>query len=315
MKIVVEIATQQAGSDPSRARIPTRSTMSSIGVHGLVFTGRFDAEGIERAITGAARAGFDLIEFPVFDPDGWDVDLTRALLAEHGMQATASLGLPEDRNVSSADPRVSAAGESFLTEVVDVVAGIGATSLCGVIYGPLAKRFQAATPDEIANGQAALGRVATAAGERGIRVSIEIVNRYETNIVNTAAQAARYVDAIDGPVGIHLDTYHMNIEEPDMFSPVFTAGERLDYVHIGESHRGYLGTGTVDFDSFFHALGTAGYDGPIVFESFSSAVVSEDLTGTLGIWRNLWDDSDDLAAHANSYIRGALRAAATIRGH
>ncbi|GAA2080782.1 sugar phosphate isomerase/epimerase [Pseudolysinimonas kribbensis] len=289
--------------------------MSSIGVHGLVFTGRFDAAGIERAITGAARAGFDLIEFPVFDPGEWDVDLTRALLAEHGLQATASLGLPEDRNVSSADPRVAAAGESFLSEVVDVVAGIGGTRLCGVIYGPLAKRFRAAEPEEVANGQAALGRVARAAAARGVRLSIEIVNRYETNIVNTAVQAVRYVDGIEAPVGIHLDTYHMNIEEPDMFSPVFTAGDRLDYVHIGESHRGYLGTGTVDFDSFFHALDAARYDGPIVFESFSSAVVSADLTGILGIWRNLWDDGDDLAAHANAYIRGALRAAATIRGH
>ena len=71
----------------------------------------------------------------------------------------------------------------------------------------------------------------------------------------------------------------------------------------------------MDFDSFFHALSSTGYDGPVVFESFSSAVVSRDLTGTLGIWRNLWDDSDDLAAHANAYIRGALRAAETIRGH
>jgi len=214
--------------------------MTSIGVHGLVFTGRFDAQGIERAIVGAARAGFDLIEFPVFDPDGWDVDLTRALLEEHGLQATASLGLPEHRNVSSPDPAVSAAGESFLTEVIDVVAAIGATRLCGVIYGPLAKRLAPIEPAALANRQAALGRVATAAAARGIRVSIEIVNRYETNIVNTAAQAVRYLDGIDGPIGMHLDTYHMNIEEPDMFSPVFTAGERLDYVHIGESHRGYL---------------------------------------------------------------------------
>ncbi|MBX3078214.1 MAG: sugar phosphate isomerase/epimerase [Salinibacterium sp.] len=286
-----------------------------IGVHALVFTGEFDRRGIERAITGAARAGFDLIEFPVFDPDGWDTAFTRDLLAEHGLQATASLGLPEDRNVSSADAGVARAGEAFLGEVVDVLADVGGTHLCGVIYSPLAKRFRPATPEEVANGRAALGRVARRAADRGIEVAIEVVNRYETNIVNTAAQAVRYVDAIDGPVGIHLDTYHMHIEEPDAFSPIFTAGPRLGYFHIGESHRGYLGTGTVDFDASFHALHTAGYAGPIVFESFSSAVVSKDLTGTLGIWRNLWDDSDDLAAHACRYIRGAIRAAETIDAH
>ena len=93
------------------------------------------------------------------------------------------------------------------------------------------------------------------------------------------------------------------------------AGDRLKYVHIGESHRGYLGSGTVDFDAFFRGLARIGYDGPVVFESFSSAVVNADLSRTLGIWRNLWDDSDDLAAHANTFIRGQLRAVESIALH
>ena len=87
------------------------------------------------------------------------------------------------------------------------------------------------------------------------------------------------------------------------------------YVHIGESHRGYLGTGSVDFDSFFRALGRIGYDGPIVFESFSSAVVAPDLADMLGIWRNLWADNVDLAAHANAFIRDKLRSVETIALH
>ncbi len=100
-----------------------------------------------------------------------------------------------------------------------------------------------------------------------------------------------------------------------MFQPVAEAGDRLRYVHIGESHRGYLGTGTVDFGGFFRALHAGRYDGPVVFESFSSAVVSAELTGSLGIWRNLWDDSDDLAAHACRFIRDGLHAVASIDRH
>jgi D-psicose/D-tagatose/L-ribulose 3-epimerase len=83
-------------------------------------------------------------------------------------------------------------------------------------------------------------------------------------------------------------------------------------VHIGESHRGYLGSGTVDFGSFFRGLGRIGYDGPVVFESFSSAVVNANLSNTLGIWRNLWQDSADLAAHANTFIRNQLAATESI---
>jgi len=107
----------------------------------------------------------------------------------------------------------------------------------------------------------------------------------------------------------------MNIKEPDMFSPVLAHAERLGYVHIGESHRGYLGSGTVDFDSFFRGLAQIGYDGPVVFESFSSAVVPEDFSHMLAIWRNLWSDSEDLGAHANTFIRNQIRSVASIEMH
>lgn len=100
-----------------------------------------------------------------------------------------------------------------------------------------------------------------------------------------------------------------------MYEPVADLGDELRYVHIGESHRGYLGSGSVDFGSLFRALVSSGFDGPVVFESFSSTVVDESLTRSLGIWRNLWEDSDDLAAHANRFVRDGLRSAETIRMH
>ena len=161
-----------------------------------------------------------------------------------------------------------------------------------------------------------IGTVADHAAERGVSVSLEVVNRYETNVLNTARQAMVYLAQVDRPnLGVHLDSYHMNIEESDMFAPVMDAAPKLRYVHIGESHRGYLGTGSVDFDTYFKALARVGYDGPITFESFSSAVVAPDLSRMLGIWRNLWQDNDELGAHANEFIRNKLVAVDSIRLH
>jgi D-psicose/D-tagatose/L-ribulose 3-epimerase len=94
----------------------------------------------------------------------------------------------------------------------------------------------------------------------------------------------------------------MNIEEDDFDEPVRLCGDKLVYVHIGESHRGYLGSGNVDFATFFRVLRETGYAGPIAFESFSSAVVTPDLSNTLGVWRNLWTDNRDLARHAKAYM-------------
>ena len=98
----------------------------------------------------------------------------------------------------------------------------------------------------------------------------------------------------------------MNIEESDYRTPILACGYRLCYVHVGESHRGYLGTGTINFPEFFGALKEVGYAGPITFESFSSAVVDPLLSNTLAIWRNLWSDSDDLAAKALAFISAGL---------
>ncbi|MGB3376906.1 MAG: sugar phosphate isomerase/epimerase family protein [Microbacterium sp.] len=287
-----------------------------IGCHGLVWTGKFDAEGIRLAAEKTKTAGFDLIEYPLMDPFSFDTDTARSALAEHDLDVSASLGLSEATDVTSSDEAVVAAGEALLTRAVDVLADMGGTHFCGVIYSAMKKYMEPLTVQGMATSKRAISRVADHAADRGVSVSLEVVNRYETNVLNTARQAISYLADVDRPnLGIHLDTYHMNIEESDMFAPVLDAAPSLRYVHIGESHRGYLGTGTVDFDTFFKALGRICYDGPITFESFSSAVVAPDLSRMLGIWRNLWTDNDELGAHANTFIRDKLTAIDTIRHH
>lgn len=287
-----------------------------IGCHGLVWTGTYDEAGIRRAVQKTSEAGFDLIEFPLMDPFTFDAGVARKALDEFGLTATGSLGLDAHTDISSEDPDAVRAGEKLLVRAVDVLAELGADHLCGVIYSAMRKYMEPATAQGRANSQAVLARVAERAEQAGISVSVEVVNRYESNLLNTARQARDFVQgAGHRNLGVHLDTYHMHIEETDMFSPVLDTAENLRYVHIGESHRGYLGSGNVDFDSFFKALARVGFDGPVVFESFSSAVVAPDLSRMLGIWRNLWNDGEELGAHANAFIRDKLTATASMRLH
>ena len=287
-----------------------------IGCHGLVWTGTYDAAGIRHAVQKSKEAGFDLIEFPLMDPFTFDVGAARAALDEFGLAATGSLGLDEGTDISSEDESAVRAGEALLERAVDVLSELGSAHLCGIIYSAMRKYMEPATPKGIANSQAVLGRIAERAAQAGIKVSVEVTNRYEFNVLNTARQAREFAAATgSGNVGVHLDTDHMNIEETDMSTPVLDTAEQLSYVHIGESHPGYLGTGSVDFDSFFRALTRIGYDGPVVFESFSSAVVAPDLSRMLGIWRNLWNDSDDLGAHAHAFIRDKMTAMASMTHH
>ena len=287
-----------------------------IGVHGLVFTGEFDEEGLVTAASGAQQAGFDLLELPLADPHGADGALAGRIVRDHGLALTASLGLTSENDVTSEDPQTVRRGTDLLLRAVDVIAEAGGEHLCGVLHSAMQKYMTPASEEGRANSARALAEVAEHAAAAGIPVSLEIVNRYESNLINTARDALTHLELIGHPnVHLHLDTYHMNIEESDMASPVLEAGDALRYVHIGESHRGYLGTGSVDFGTFYRALQRIGYSGPIVFESFSSAVVSPALSNTLGVWRNLWEDSADLAAHAQRTIRDSLRAVETLSLH
>jgi D-psicose/D-tagatose/L-ribulose 3-epimerase len=277
--------------------------MNQIGVHAAVWAGGWSDAESRHAIAESKAAGYDYIELMLFDPRAIDVDATRALLGQAGLGVTSSLGLGWDNDISNEDSAVVARGESLLNDVIACNAALGSKYVVGVIYSALGKYSRPSTPRGRANCVSALQRLARRAADSGITLGLEVVNRYETNLFNTAAQALEIVREVGAAnLGVHLDTYHMNIEEDDFDEPVRLCGDKLVYVHIGESHRGYLGSGNVDFTTFFRALLECGYNGPIAFESFSSAVVSPELSNTLGVWRNLWSDNRDLARHAKVFI-------------
>jgi len=218
--------------------------------------------------------------------------------------------------VSSDDAACVARGIAMLEEGVDIVAKLGGHYFGGILYGAMAKYLQPVTPQGRRNAIEAIKRVASSAHDKGITLGLEVVNRYESNQLNTAMQALEMLDRVNAPnVVVHLDTYHMNIEEADFMQPVLACGKRLGYVHIGESNRGYLGSGTIDFAQFFHALAMIDYQGVVTFESFSSTVVNDDLSNALAIWRNLWDDGMDLAVHAREFMANGIQAAKMARIH
>jgi D-psicose/D-tagatose/L-ribulose 3-epimerase len=274
------------------------------GGHALVWAGDWSEASARKAAVSAKKAGYDYIEMLMIEPEKIDVVMTKEVLAEHGLSATASLGLSPETDVTSTNPSIVKKGDELLRKVVDKLHAIGSTELCGVIYCSLGKYPGPASAENRANSISAVTRLADYAADKGININLEVVNRYETNIMNTGQEGLKFLEAVNRPNAyLHLDTYHMNIEEDGMSQAVLDAGDALGYVHIGESHRGYLGSGNVDFDTFFSALKKINYSGPITFESFSSVVVDPALSNALCIWRNLWEDSDDLASHALKYMK------------
>lgn len=279
--------------------------MPSFGAHAFVWIGDWTPETGDAAIAAAGAAGFDFLEIPLLHPDRFDAARHRAALRDAGIGATCSLGLPADAHA----PEHPEEAVAFLTAALDQVEAVGAEVLCGCLGYTLGRLTGAPPTDaERTTAEQVLATIADDAERRGIALALEAVNRYETYLYNTLADTRDAVRRIGSPVlGVHGDTYHMNIEEEGFRSPVLDVGDDLTYLHMSESHRGLVGTGTVAWDEIWEALADIGYRGRLVLESF--AAINPDLAAATCLWRPPNQPPEVLAGEGLAFLRDGARRA------
>lgn len=277
--------------------------MRRLGIHSFVWTGGQTQDGLEMALRKSAEHGYRTIEFAYLRPERFKLDQLAKLARSLDVEIGVTMGLPLDKDISSEDPAAVAAGTAMLADACRAVRDIGGNKLGGILYSAHTKYNRQPTKKGWDNSAAAMAKTAAVAKDCGIDLVMEVVNRFETNLLNTTAQGLKYLDDVGAPnVRLHLDTFHMNIEEANPAAAIRLAGDKIGYFHIGESNRGYLGDGVINFDLIFDALLDIDYQRDIVFESFSTTVVDEGLSLACAIWRDTWTDNDPLAAHAKTYI-------------
>lgn len=277
-----------------------------LGAHTFIWAPHWDESGAAVVAAEAAAAGFEIVEIPLLEPSEVPIRKTLELLDRHGLAATCSLGLPVDAHAPDHPDRAI----RFLQSAIDTAAAIGSEWLTGALYGNLGFLTGAApTPGEMGTVASVLRDAADHAHQRGIRLGIEVINRYETHLVNSAAQAATLLDRVDRPGTVfgHLDTFHMNLEEPDVAGAVHLLGDRLGYVHLAESNRGAIGSGLFPFREFFEALQDIEYSGPAVIEAFMNA--PPDLRNATASWRTVAGDAHTFVDDSLEYIRSLIGAA------
>lgn len=252
------------------------------GMHSGLWTLDWTRAAAEAALPEAAEYGIEVIELPVGDPTRIDVSHSRALCDKYGIEPTASLCLPAGTAAALHPERATAA----LLASLEVAHGLGSKVLTGVTYTELAWRSGALPTDtEYANVAAALKPVARQARLYGMELGLEPCNRYETHLLNTAAQASALIDRIDEPnVFIHLDTYHMHVEERGLGAGIRSGGERFRYVHLSESDRGMPGSGNLAWIDLFRSLSEIGFCGYLIGEIFAPATPA--AAASLGIWHD-----------------------------
>jgi D-psicose/D-tagatose/L-ribulose 3-epimerase len=277
--------------------------MRRLGIHSFVWTDGRTQDGLEMAMEKAADCGYRIIELSYLRPEEFNLDRLAKRAKSLDLDIVVTIGLPKSADVSSEDAAVVGAGETMLSNVVKAVRDLGGIRLGGILYSAHTKYASMPTARGRKNSVAAIAKTAEIAKKAGVDLVLEIVNRFETNLLNTAAQGLEFIrETGSDHVSLHLDTFHMNIEEVDPAMAVRLAGDKVGYFHVGESNRGYLGAGVIAFDRIFDALVEIGYDRDVVFESFSSTIVDESLSVACGIWRDTWTENVPLAKHAKRFI-------------
>ena len=281
-----------------------------LGIHAFTWSSPWNMDDGCRAIERAAALGYDIIAVPLRNMEEVNPAVVSKVLETNGIGVRGALGLSTDADIASADRETAERGKQRIMNAISMARDLGAQQMGGVIYSALTKYTVAPTSEGRAHCIDILGDCAVAAKEAGIVLTIEPINRYETNLINTAAQGVALIEEIGADnIVLHLDTFHMNIEENDVAEAIRVAGPKLGYFEVSESHRGYLGSGQVNFEPAFRTLVEIGYSGAIGFEAFTSNRALPQLAGIMSLWRPLWEDADDIAAHARDYIRTQMSAA------
>lgn len=273
--------------------------MQGFGIHAMMWTTVWDHAGAERAIAGAAHHRQDFIEIPLIDISSVDTKHSRALLEKHALRAACSLVMPEPAWPS----RRPDAAIDHLKAALDTAANMGAEALTGVTFGGTNERTGfPPTEAEYDNLTRALGAAARHAKSLGLQFGIEAVNRYENHLINTAAQAVALVERIGmDNVFVHLDTFHMTMEEKGVANGILAARDHLKYMHLSESDRGTPGYGNVPWDPIFAALAAIGFKGALTLESFAAMPV--EMAGAISTWRPVARDADEVFENGLSFIR------------
>lgn len=272
--------------------------MNKIGVHFGYFNRDWNTDFIKR-IEQVKKIGLDILEVapaPLLALTKFQRDEIAAAAKANDIELTFSVGLSANQDLASEDEEIRKNGIKFTTDTFQIMSEMGGKTYSGVDIAAWNKIFMEGITDKSATWErsiSAVKEIMKVAEDKGITFAVEVVNRYESSLVNTAEEAVKYVDEVGSPnCKILLDTYHMNIEEDSFAGAIKLVGNRLGHFHVGESNRRPpCENGKMPWNEITNALKEIDYRGAIVMEPFIK--MGGEVGRDIKVWRDISEGASE----------------------
>ena len=274
------------------------------GMNLLLWSGQLE-ERMLPLLAQLKAIGYDGIEVPLFNLD-LDYALWRQRIRDEGLACTAVTVRTAEDNPISPDAAVRRRGIEATCRAIDCCRAVGAAHLVGPFHSALGHfSGRGPTADEWQWGVESMREVAEHAGEAGVMLGLEALNRFEIYLLNSQEDAVRFAREVQhANCRVMYDTFHANIEEKNVGQAIRACGEMLCHVHISENDRSTPGRGAVRWSETFDALRAIGYQGWMTVEAFGLAL--PELAAATKIWRRMFDSEEQLARDGLAFIRGQV---------
>lgn len=281
----------------------------TFGVSTWLWTSPFQTSSVEELFPKIAAMGFDAVEIAVEDPDLIDGEAVKKGLEKYGLKAVICGAFGPTRDLTHEDPAIHQNCFNYIEACLDLCVLWNIPFFAGPMYSAVGKARMVSVEQRKREWGLAVSNLRIAcnmAQTRGIKLAIEPLNRFESDLINTAADVVRLVKDIDHPAaGILLDGFHMNIEEQDIAAAIRLCGSKLYHLQVSENYRGTPGTGQTRWKAFSEGLNSINYKGIVAIESFTPE--NKELAGAVCIWHPFAASQDEFATEGLHFLKSHFK--------
>jgi D-psicose/D-tagatose/L-ribulose 3-epimerase len=275
------------------------------GVSTWLWTSPFSTESVEELFPKIAEMGFDVVEIAVEDPSLIDVKKIKTALELYGLKASICGAFGSSRDFTHTDASVHDNCLNYIKSCLDICVALDTNFFGGPMYSAVGKARMISAEQRTSEWQLAvknLKKVCLMAEARNLKIALEPLNRFESDLVNTAEDVLRMVNDIDHPAAqIMLDGFHMSIEERDVEQAIITAGDKLIHLQVSENYRGTPGTGQTPWHGYRRGLEAINYKGTVTIESFTPD--NKELAGAVCFWHPMAENQDNFASEGLRFLK------------